>query len=347
MIKQGNKNAIITWLLSGCFFIYVMVVVGGITRLTHSGLSMVEWKPVTGALPPMNSSDWNDLFEKYKQSPEYKEINTQFTVEDFKSIFWWEFIHRLIGRFIGVLFFIPFVYFLIRRKLSTDVLWNCILIMVMGGFQGVLGWYMVKSGLVKNPNVSHYRLAAHLISAFAVFGLTFNLVLKLYFGGENSLSKAVPKLKWPAIILFILVIFQIIYGAFTAGLKAGYAYNTYPKMNGEWLPIRDLILQPFYKNFLENPAGVQFIHRWLAGLVILLVAYIWWKSRNLVLGYYQKLSINLLVFCVLIQFLLGLLTLLYAVPAVLGVLHQTGAFFLFSACIFFIFQIKQGTKIAS
>lgn len=343
---EKDKRAVIIWLLSGCFLIYAMVVIGGITRLTHSGLSMVEWKPITGALPPMNQTDWQSLFEKYQASPEYKVINTQFTVEEFKSIFWWEYIHRLIGRIIGIVFFLPFVYFLLRKKLSAPVIKSCIWILILGGFQGVLGWYMVKSGLVKNPHVSHYRLAAHLLSAFMVFGFTFWLAMDLYFNRGGEQKNPNRKLFNFGILLFITVIIQIGYGAFTAGLKAGYAYNTYPKMNDDWLPVKDLYLEPFWKNFLEVGAGVQFIHRWLAAIVVCLVGYLWWKSKDKNLLPMQKLSVNLLIYCVSIQFLLGLFTLLYAVPVTLGVLHQTGAFFLFSSCLFYLFQMRGKLSLA-
>ena len=303
-----------------------MVVIGGITRLTHSGLSMVEWNPIIGSFPPMSDADWQVPFEKYKQSPEYQLINNQFTLEEFKSIYWWEYIHRMLGRTIGVVFLIPFIYFFIKKKFDKPLLKKMIVLLVLGALQGVLGWFMVKSGLQKEPHVSHYRLAAHLISAFTVFGFTFWYALDLLYpltGEENKNKKLIRYTK----IMFGFIVLQIIYGAFVAGLKAGSFYNTYPLMGKSFMPETVTAYETFWKNALENPAGVQFIHRWIAVVVAVLVLFVWEHARTIQLTSLQRKASNFMLAVVIVQFLLGVFTLIYAVPVAMGVLHQTGAFF--------------------
>lgn len=335
-----EHKPIIIWLLTGCFLIYLMVVLGGITRLTHSGLSMVEWNLIVGSMPPMSDADWVLPFSKYQQSPEYLIVNNQFSLEEFKSIYWWEYSHRFLGRLIGIVFLIPFFYFLLRKRLSKPLLKKLLFLLLLGGLQGVLGWYMVKSGLVKDPHVSHYRLAAHLISAFTVFGFTFWLALDLLFAGEDRTESTSSGIKKLASALLVVVVVQIIYGAFVAGLKAGYYYPTFPKMGDEWIAQGVTFLKPMYTNFLEGIPGVQFVHRCTAYLVVILVSIIWFKSRKNILTPLQKKSANFLMGIVLVQFLLGVFTILYSVPVVLGVLHQTGAFFLFASTLFFMHRMK-------
>ena len=315
-----------------------MVVIGGITRLTHSGLSMVEWNMLLGSLPPVTDADWQTPFEKYKQSPEFKELNYDFTLEDFKSIYWWEYTHRMLGRFIGVVFILPFFWFLIKKKIDTALLKKLVVILFLGGFQGVLGWYMVKSGLDKNPYVSHYRLAAHLISAFTVFGVVFWVALDLIFPFEKKSEQNTSLKKWSNALL-IIVIVQIIYGAFVAGLKAGYYYPTFPKMGNEWIAEGVTALKPLWKNFVEGIPGVQFVHRYIAYIVVILVTVIWFKTKKSQLFSIQPMA-DLLLAVVCFQFLLGIFTLLYSVPVFLGILHQTGAFFLFASTLLYIHRIK-------
>lgn len=339
MLDKANRPIII-WLFSGCFLIYAMVLIGGITRLTHSGLSMVEWNMIVGSLPPINDADWQEPFLKYQQTPEYQQINNHFTLKEFKSIYWWEYTHRLLGRTIGIVFLLPFSYFLIRKKLNAVLIRNLLVVLVLGGFQGFLGWYMVKSGLTKEPHVSHYRLAAHLISALTVFGFTFWVALDLLFPKGKYQGKKLSGIKPYLYILFIVVIIQIIYGAFVAGLKAGLFYTTFPKMNDQWIANEVIALTPWWKNFIESIPGVQFLHRYIAYLAVLLTAIIWIKSRNIELTTLQRNMINLLIYVVFIQFLLGVLTLIYSVPVLLGVLHQTGAFILFASTLFLIHQHK-------
>lgn len=336
-LPSYKMKPVIAWLFTGCVLIYMMVLIGGITRLTHSGLSMVEWNMIVGSLPPMSDADWQEPFEKYKQTPEYKLINNQFSLEEFKSIYWWEYIHRMLGRLIGLVFIVPFLWFLLKRRLSPPLIRNCLVILLLGGFQGVLGWYMVKSGLVKDPHVSHFRLAAHLISAFAVFGFTFWVMLGLLYERESSTDNSL--LKWTRIFFAVLIV-QILYGAFTAGLHAGNFYNTFPKMGDEWFPDTITAYDGFILNITENKAGVQFVHRYLAYGVALLALFVWNKARTARLSASQLFAVNLLLGAVFLQFLLGVFTIIYNVPLVLGILHQTGAFLLFAATIYLLHRLR-------
>lgn len=303
---------------------------------------------IVGSLPPLSDADWQQPFEKYKQSPEYQQLNNNFTLQEFKSIYRWEYLHRFLGRFIGMVFIIPFLYFLFRKKISPSLLKKLLLVLLLGAFQGVLGWYMVKSGLNKDPHVSHYRLAAHLISAFTVFGVTLWIAMdlireqKIEKDTNNNEQKRGLK-KW-SVALLILVIIQIIYGAFVAGLKAGYLCPTWPKMCDEWMHDSVFALTPIWKNFIEGGAGVQFVHRYIAYIVVIVVEIIWFKTRKTQMKDLM-LSANLLLGIVILQFTLGVLTLLYSVPVLLGVLHQTGAFLLFTTTLLHTHQSISQSKI--
>lgn len=340
-MKNNPHRSIIIWLLTGCFLIYVMVVIGGITRLTHSGLSMVEWNMIVGSMPPMTETDWLVPFEKYKHSPEYLIINNQFSLEEFKSIYWWEYSHRLLGRIIGIVFLIPFFYFLIKKKFDKPLLNKMFVLLALGALQGFLGWFMVKSGLQKEPHVSHYRLAAHLISAFTVFGFTFWYALDLLHHQNIEQNEKTKKLHRLSYLMFGIIILQIIYGAFVAGLKAGLFYNTFPRMGNSFFPETITAYEPFWKNIVENPAGVQCIHRYLAYFVVIIVVFVWESVRKMNLTELQRKASNVMVSVVFIQFLLGIITLLYSVPVVMGVLHQTGAFLLFASALLFMHSLRR------
>jgi len=331
MNKNANKPVII-WLLTGCILIFLMVVIGGITRLTNSGLSMVDWKLIMGMIPPLNEQQWLDTFEKYKQFPEYQEVNYMFTLAEFKSIFFWEYLHRLIGRLIGLIFIIPFIYFLINKKITGKLLFKTILILGMGAFQGFLGWWMVKSGLVNDPDVSHYRLAVHLITAFLTFAYTFWVALELIY--EKETRPRFINIKRMLSVLFVVVVLQIVYGAFVAGLNAGFVMNTWPKMGGDWISSSVTAMQPFWINFVEGIGGVQFIHRYLAYVVVGIIIFLWFKKSKYKLHTLQLKSINYLFVVVISQFVLGVVTLIYAVPLWLGVAHQIGAFILLASVVF-------------
>ncbi len=335
-----DHKKVIYWLLTGCVLIFIMVVVGGITRLTHSGLSISNYKLISGTIPPMNETEWQAAFNLYKQYPEYQKLNTHFTLQDFKDIYFWEWLHRVIGRFIGVVFFIPFLYFLIRKQLTKSTVKKSIILLCLGGFQGFLGWYMVKSGLVDNPDVSHYRLAAHLTTAFITFAYTFWVALDLMFPNKKQINiKFRNLIRWGLAILLI----QIIYGAFVAGLDAGFIHNHWPMMSeGKFMhPTVYIEQSPVYKNFIEGKSGVQFVHRSLAYIVVLFVFLIWRKSKKLSLTNFQTKGIHTLLIIVGIQFLLGVLTILLQVPVWLGVAHQVSAFFLLSAMTFTLHRFSK------
>jgi len=337
--KKDNKK-VIYWLLTGCILIFIMVVVGGITRLTHSGLSISNYKLISGTIPPMNETEWQTAFDLYKQYPEYQKLNNHFDLKDFKDIYFWEWFHRVIGRFIGLVFLLPFLYFLISKQLTKPTIKKASILLCMGAFQGFLGWYMVKSGLVDNPDVSHYRLAAHLTMAFLTFAYTFWVALDLIYPNKKEINKSFRNLV--RISLAILII-QIIYGAFVAGLDAGWIHNHWPMMSeGKFIHETVYIEQtPLYKNFIEGKSGVQFVHRMFAYVVVLFIFLIWKKSKKLNLTVLQSKSIHALIIILTIQFLLGVFTILLQVPVWLGVAHQVGAFFLLSAMIFTLHRFSK------
>lgn len=328
-----NDKSIIIWLFTGCFLVVAMVVIGGITRLTSSGLSIVEWDVVMGTLPPLNEAQWHVMFEKYKLSPQFIHINNDFSVEDFKSIFWWEYFHRLIGRIIGMVFLIPFLYFYFTKKITKDLLPKLLFLFVLGGFQGFLGWFMVKSGLSKDPMVSHYRLAAHLSTAILTFGYTFWVALSIIYKQKAQTNAVTNKIKSLLNIFFFVVMLQIVYGAFVAGLKAGKICNTYPKMCDYWVP--DIYSEDtFLHNIFESHVGVQFLHRIFALVVVGFIITLWIYAKKNVINSVIKKSLNLLLLIVFVQFLLGIFTLVYSVPISLGVIHQFGAILVFAITLF-------------
>ncbi|QDO93951.1 heme A synthase [Formosa sediminum] len=338
MKTKDNKN-VIYWLFTGCFLIFIMVIVGGITRLTDSGLSISNYKLITGTIPPIGETEWQDAFKLYQQHPEFKHYNSHFTLSDFKSIYFWEWLHRLIGRVIGLVFFFPFLYFLITKQLTTSTIKKSIILLGLGAFQGFLGWYMVKSGLVDMPDVSHFRLAAHLTAAFLTFAATLWVALDLIYPNKKIINKTYRNL---IIGTYIILLIQIIYGAFIAGLKAGLLHNHWPLMNeGKFIHPSVYAYDSFTANILENPSGIQFVHRMLAIVVVSLIVLLWYKSRALQLTINQKKAIKAILILVVFQFLLGVFTLLLYVPVWLGVLHQVGAFFLLTAMTFMLHRFSK------
>lgn len=336
-----ENRPVIAWLFTGCFLIFSMVIIGGITRLTQSGLSMVEWK-FTGSLPPSTAQEWNTRFEKYRKSPEARLINKNFTVEDFKHIFWWEYIHRFLGRAIGIVFILPFLWFWIRKKIPPGFYGKIILLFGLGLSQGILGWIMVKSGLNKIPHVSHFLLAAHLATAFTTFGFTFWFALELLFPVKEirksrSFNREVR-------ILFFLVSLQIIYGAFVAGLKAGLIFSTFPRMEDHWVAPEVFSRDSWWENMISNPAGVQFIHRVLALLIVAMVAHICFRARKLCFSAQLKKILIALCAAITLQFSLGVTTLLFQVPVVIASMHQAGAFLLFSITLLLLHRLPRVIK---
>ncbi len=337
------KSGLILWLFAGCFLIFGMVVVGGITRLTGSGLSITEWKVVTGAIPPLNEKEWNEAFDKYKQIPQYQVVNLHFTLRDFKYIFFWEYIHRLFGRLIGVVFLGGFIYFLKKKAISKELMPKLLLMFVLGGIQGFLGWYMVSSGLSENIRVSHLRLAIHLTFAFITFGYIFYIALTQLYPEKINKDAAVKSFNKQGSILLFMIIVQIIYGAFVAGTKAGWTYNTWPKMGDEWIAssIPYAWVEDGISSLWNNLATVQFIHRMLAYVVAGFITYVFVKARKSAhLNPAQKKATSILFALVLFQIILGIGTLVMNVPIWMGVMHQATAFFLFAASIYFIQRLK-------
>lgn len=327
--RTNRKVAL--WLFILCGLIYAMVVLGGVTRLTGSGLSMVDWRPVTGILPPMTDDAWQAAFDSYRESPEYRAVNAHMSVADFKGIFWLEYLHRLLGRLIGLAFLVPFAYFLWRGYIARRELPKYALMFVLGGLQGVLGWYMVKSGLVDNPRVSQYRLTAHLVSAFVIYAYIFWIAMSLL--ARRTASGPHP-LFGRAVLLTGLIALTIISGGFVAGLDAGLVYNTFPKMGGYWIPPGLYALEPAWLNLFENMATAQFNHRVLAVATFCAVVAYWWFARRSEPPAGVKPGLDLLLLAAMLQVALGISTLLAGVPVVLAATHQAVALLLFTVALY-------------
>lgn len=306
-----------------------MVVVGGITRLTHSGLSIVEWQPIVGALPPLTEAHWQELFAKYQRTPEFRLRNFDMTLAGFKQIFWWEYIHRLLGRLIGLAFLLPFLYFLARRRLAPAFAWKLAGVFVLGALQGAMGWYMVASGLVDDPRVSQFRLAAHLGLAFLIFGAMLWLALEASRGAGRGRGAT------PLFSALVAVVFaMVLTGALVAGIRAGYAYNTFPLMNGHVVPPEILMIDPWWKNFGYNMATVQFDHRAVAWALALLVPAAWYTAvRSTPAGSAARAWAHGLLLAFAGQFSLGVATVLTGVHIMPAVLHQAGSVVVFACAI--------------
>ncbi len=337
-----QNKAVITWLLSGCVLVFIMVVVGGITRLTNSGLSMTDWHLVTDTFPPMSEEKWEHAFEEYKKFPEYQKINihNDFTLDDYKFIYFWEWFHRLIGRVIGMVFIIPFIYFLIRKKLDKATIGKCLILLGMGALQGFFGWFMVKSGLIDNPDVSHFRLSLHLTFAFITFAYTLWVALDIIYPERKA---AITPLKKIARVALIVLLLQIIYGGFVAGLNAGLIHNHWPMMSeGQFMHDSIFVEKPtLAASLTEGQSGVQFVHRTMAYFVVGLILFLYFKSKKFALDAQQKNGLNTLAVIVFIQFVLGIFTLLLRVPLWLGLAHQVVAFFLLTAMTYTLHRLSK------
>lgn len=333
--SDSNNRQLAVWLLVCCAMIFAMVVLGGVTRLTGSGLSMVEWDPVFGVVPPLDQASWNAVFELYKQSPEFSKINIGMDLDGFKYIYWFEFSHRLLGRAIGVVFLVPFLFFLFTGRIARPLIPKLIVMFVLGGLQGVLGWYMVMSGLVDNPHVSQYRLTAHLALAVIIYAFMFWVALDLLLRPAEHRGPGFPKrLLSAANLLTGLVFITILSGGFVAGLKAGFVYNTFPLMDGRWVPEAALILEPAWRNFFENIATVQFDHRLLAMLTFFGSVVLWLLSLRHNLATQVRIGLHCLLAAAVLQVALGISTLLLQVPVPLATAHQGGALVLLTAVLF-------------
>jgi cytochrome c oxidase assembly protein subunit 15 len=338
-LDDSARRQVAAWLLLCCAMIFAMVILGGATRLTGSGLSMVEWDPIFGVVPPLNHEEWEEVFAKYRESPEYQKINIGMDLQGFKSIYWFEFTHRLLGRTIGTVFLLPFLYFVARRMLTAQLIPRLAFAFVLGGLQGLLGWYMVKSGLVDQPHVSQYRLTAHLSLALIIYCYLLWLVLELLFPQQKSSATTGKASQKVALFIFFLVAITIVSGGFVAGLKAGLAYNTFPKMGDQWLPPAGWLLQPGWRNLFENIATVQFDHRVLATLTLVSVFGFWFYAVRRPLPGRTKTAIHALLLVAIAQVALGISTLLLQVPVALAVTHQAGALTLLTVILFVSHQL--------
>ena len=339
---NSNDRALLRWLILCLVLVFAMILLGGATRLTGSGLSMVTWKP-TGALPPLDQAEWSAEFERYRQFPEFNKINRDMDLDGFKKIFWFEYSHRMLGRLIGLVVLLPLLWFWVRGKISAGLAPRLALLFVLGGLQGLLGWFMVKSGLVSNPHVSQYRLTAHLLAALLIYAFLLWTIFGLgskerYRPLADSEAVTWRKLSLGLVALLVLTIAS---GGFVAGLKAGLIHNTFPLMGGRLVPEGIGALSPWYLNLFENLVTVQFNHRWLAiGSGMLLIAW-YLRGRGRFDSPVLRRSFKLVGMMIIIQLSLGIATLLLQVPVWLGVLHQAGALLLFASLLFNVHALSR------
>lgn len=329
MDNTKNKKVGI-WLMVGVFMILFQIILGGITRLTGSGLSITEWQPLLGVFPPMNIEAWNSSFEAYKKFPQYALVNQGMTIDQFKMIYFWEYMHRLWARSLGFVFLIPFIIFLVKRYISIKESPKFLLIFILGGLQGAMGWIMVKSGLVDMPWVEPTNLTIHLFLATILLIFVFRLALEKLTPKE---TKYYPKyLRGTIFFLFLLILLQICFGGMVAGWKAALTYPSWPTMNGEWVPKDMMSLSPLWRNFLENKATLQFSHRTIAYIIFFYVLFVYFKSQNMPIPKLFKRGRHFLFIIYAIQILLGISILLLSkngqIPVYFGVMHQLGAFLL-------------------
>ena len=336
MYKSENFQ-ISLWLVSLMSIILLMIIVGGLTRLTESGLSMVDWRLFMGTIPPLSHGDWLKVFEDYKQYPEYQIKNINMTLSEFKYIFWWEYGHRVLGRLIGIFFIIPFIYFALKKYFSNEELYSYSFLLFLGGAQGIIGWWMVKSGLDVNPYVSHLRLAVHLIIAQIILSLIAYLFLKRLDIGiyKNNFSSH----KTFFIFFNIIIFFTVIYGAFMAGLDAGKSFNTWPKMGDNYIPENLIFIEDRLFGFFDNSVFIHFFHRALAYLSFLTILYMCFKHFKGIENKYQKIHFLIVLFLVLIQLFIGVFVVLSNVQVSLGSIHQIIGTLLFVSATCYSLQI--------
>ena len=331
--RAPTSRPVAAWLFACCALVFAMIVVGGVTRLTHSGLSITEWQPIVGTLPPLNDAQWQAAFAKYQLTPEYQQVNKGMSLAAFQGIFWWEYFHRLLGRVIGAVFLLPLIWFVVRRTIPAGYAWKLFGIFVLGGLQGAMGWYMVKSGLVDDPRVSQFRLTAHLGLALVIFAAMAWVGLSLLHPPAvmPATRRGVRRL---AFGVAALVFVMALTGGFVAGIRAGFAYNTFPLMNGHVLPPELFMIDPWWKNLFYNMATVQFDHRLLAWVLAIVVPLLWWKLvRSEGLPSRARAGGHLLLALLALQIALGIATLVLVVPVPLAAAHQAGAVLVFAAAL--------------
>ncbi|NCF23254.1 MAG: heme A synthase [Gammaproteobacteria bacterium] len=336
---RTRDRAIATWLLICCGFVFAMVVLGGFTRLTGSGLSIAEWRPIMGTLPPLSDAEWQRVFEIYKQTPEFQTVNSHMDVHDFKGIFWLEYLHRLLGRLLGLAFLLPLIYFVARKYITMRQLPWYLLMFALGGMQAVIGKVMVASGQVDAPQVSHYRLTAHLSAAFLVYALMFWRALSLLHGLSPGASHPWYR---RTVALTALIAVTIVSGGFVAGLDAGLIYNTFPKMGDYWIPPGLFALDPAWRNVFDNLTTVQFDHRLLALATFALIAAYWLRARSAEFPRRARAGANALLVTAVLQVLLGITTVVLAVPTLPAVGHQGTALLLLTSALYLSHGLRRG-----
>lgn len=344
----SSSKPIAIWLLIGVAMIMIQVLLGGITRLTESGLSITEWKPLTGALPPLNTIEWQAEFDKYKNTDQFRYIHADFKLNDFKFIFFWEWFHRLWARLLGVVFLVGFIYFLVRKKFKQEMIIPMIILFLLGALQGIVGWIMVKSGLVpERLFVGHIQLAAHFIAALILLCYTFWFALSLLIPKEKLVINS--SLKKLAVTIVCILFIQLIYGAFMSGLKAATVAPTWPDINGSIVPDQINNLSPWWKNLIENKIAVQFIHRMIAYLLTLTVLIWWVKANKIKNNYFLNRTKWMPLFFILLQVVLGILTVIRS-PfgnnlVWLGLAHQFTAMLFLLTMIWMLFLIRSRINI--
>lgn len=339
-MSSPTRPAVAFWLLGVCALVFAMVVLGGVTRLTHSGLSIVEWQPIVGTLPPLTDAQWQEAFAKYQQTPEYQIVNKDMDLSGFKGIFWLEYFHRLLGRLIGLVFLLPFLYFWARKQIDRTLFPKLLVLFALGAGQGLLGWLMVKSGLVDVPRVSPYRLTAHLGLAVFIYAATLWVALDLR-RPKPLTADAVPVLRRLGLGVTSLIFLMILSGGFVAGTRAGFVFNDWPFMHGRFIPEGLLALEPVWLNAFENLATVQFNHRMLAYLLCLIVPLYWWVARRYPLAAGTRGLFHLLLAVLAVQVALGIATLLHHVPLALAAAHQAGAMVVFTVAILINHRLRK------
>lgn len=345
VLREGRNGVVAKWLLIGVVMIVIQVLIGGITRLTESGLSITEWKPLTGALPPLNHADWVTEFEKYRTTDQFKYVHQDFSLNKFKFIFFWEWFHRLWARLMGMVFLVGFIYFLAKKYFHKSMILPMVILFILGGLQGAIGWLMVKSGLVPEKYfVGHVELTTHLIAALILLAYTLWFALSLLPATRNKFYE--PALKNTLLLIVVLVFFQLVYGGFMAGLKAGASAPTWPTINGSYIPAGMQELQPAGKNFTDNKILIHFIHRGLAYLLFAAVLFYFFAARKIRNAALLNRFNNSLLFIVCLQVLLGILTVLNSTQpdslVIFGVLHQFTAMMLVINLVCLHYLVRKG-----